>query len=272
MESNELQLHIEEIKNHYLNKSMSVSKMAEKYHCKRHQIYYILEKNNVPIRSNSEANRKYNINEHYFDVIDTPDKAYILGLLYADGYNNPKINSIVLSLDIKDIDLLESVKLKCRSNKPLNCYTYKHSDGYKDRHPCILTLSSKHMCETLSRHGLITNKSLVLEFPKFLPDELYSHFFRGYFDGDGCFHHNFKENKNLVQLTSSKTFCIEAQKYIQDKLNIKVTMMHNSGHTDQTWNLRIFAKADVKTFMNWIYSDADLFMKRKYDLYNQFVK
>ena len=49
-------------------------------------------------------------------------------------------------------------------------------------------------------------------------------------------------------------------------------MMHNSGPTDQTWNLRIFAKADVKTFMNWIYSDADLFMKRKYDLYNQFVK
>lgn len=272
MKSNELQKHIEEIKNHYLNKSMSVSKMAEKYGCKRYQIYYILDKNGVQMRTNSEAKRRYTINEHYFDVIDTPDKAYILGLLYADGYNNSTINSIVLSLDIKDIDLLEKIKIKCGSNKPLNCYSYKHKDGCADRHPCILTLTSKHMCEQLTKHGVVPNKSLILNFPKFLPSNLYSHFFRGYFDGDGCLYHNGKENKNLLQLTSSKKFCIDAQQYIQNTLNIKVTMMHNKGHTDNTWNLRIFAKSDVKKFMDWIYLDAELFLQRKYDLYNTYVK
>ena len=272
MESNELQKHIEEIRENYLNNTMTVSKMAEKYGCKRHQIYYILEKNHVQLRTNSEAKRKYTINENYFDDIDTPDKAYILGLLYADGYNNPNNNSIVLSLDIKDKKLLEEIKKKCGSNKPLNCYTYKHKDGYVDRRPCILTLTSKHMCESLAKHGMISNKSFVLTFPTFLSPNLYSHFFRGYFDGDGCLYHNKKENKNLIQLTSSKIFCIEAQKYLQETLGINVYMMHNKGHTDNTWNLRIFAKSYVKKFMDWIYQDATIYLHRKYDLYNKFVK
>ena len=34
--------------------------------------------------------RKYSLNESYFDDIDTADKAYFLGYLMADGYNDEK--------------------------------------------------------------------------------------------------------------------------------------------------------------------------------------
>ena len=45
-----------------------------------------LHKNNVEFRTSSELNRQYYFNEEYFDVIDTKEKAYILGLLCADGW------------------------------------------------------------------------------------------------------------------------------------------------------------------------------------------
>lgn len=31
--------------------------------------------------------KKYTVNENYFQSLDSPEKAYILGFLYADGCN-----------------------------------------------------------------------------------------------------------------------------------------------------------------------------------------
>lgn len=49
--------------------------------------------------------RKYKLNEHYFDVIESQDQAYILGLLYADGNHCRKKKYVIrLSLKKDDID------------------------------------------------------------------------------------------------------------------------------------------------------------------------
>lgn len=45
----------------------------------------VLKENSIQFRSRSNIKKVYNCNEHYFDEIDTPNKAYILGILYADG-------------------------------------------------------------------------------------------------------------------------------------------------------------------------------------------
>ena len=42
--------------------------------------------------------RKYDVDDAYFDIIDTQDKAYFLGLLYADGCNYE--NQGVIKIDI----------------------------------------------------------------------------------------------------------------------------------------------------------------------------
>ena len=47
-------------------------------------------------KSQSELQRKYPIQEDLFDKIDTEEKAYVLGLLYADGYNNTTYKTFVL--------------------------------------------------------------------------------------------------------------------------------------------------------------------------------
>ena len=54
-------------------------------------------------------NRKYNVNDNYFDVIDNQNKAYILGFLYADGCNY-KNGYFKIDLQEEDKNMLEVFK------------------------------------------------------------------------------------------------------------------------------------------------------------------
>lgn len=51
--------------------------------------------------------RKYDVDDAYFDIIDTQDKTYFLGLLYADGcnYENQGVIKIDLIQDNKELQL-----------------------------------------------------------------------------------------------------------------------------------------------------------------------
>lgn len=119
--------------------------------------------------------RKYDFNENYFNELKTHEQAYILGFIYADGYNSED----KLELDQKEerIDILENINKALESNNPIKSYS-----------PGVfrLNFNSKKLCSDLTKLGAIKNKSLTLTFPDFIPDELMSSFILGYFDGDGC--------------------------------------------------------------------------------------
>src|ERR1035437_4356361 len=127
---------------------------------------------------------KYKINETYFDVIDTEDKCYFLGLLLSDGSNNYKNVSIGLSGDDKSILEIFS-KILYDNHRPL--LVNKLSDineNHKDSHK--LFICNKHICETLRKIGMIKNKTYNMPFPSVIDNCFkFSHFLRGYFDGDG---------------------------------------------------------------------------------------
>ena len=61
--------------------------------CSAEVLRKYLNENNYPKRPQKtllsadslKASRKHHFNEHYFDVIDTEDKAYWLGFWFADG-------------------------------------------------------------------------------------------------------------------------------------------------------------------------------------------
>ena len=69
----------------------------------------LLRRNGYVAKSASDLKRKYPIVEDFFDVIDTEEKAYILGLLYADGYNNTDRNSVSLGLKETDREVLDKI-------------------------------------------------------------------------------------------------------------------------------------------------------------------
>ena len=73
---------------------------------------------------------KYTFNKDYFERIDSKDKAYFLGFLYADGCNSISTTqhhcTIILNLQEKDKDILDIFNKYINSNKPL---TYRPKWG-----------------------------------------------------------------------------------------------------------------------------------------------
>mgnify|MGYP002625860766 CR=1 FL=1 len=85
----------------------------------------------------------------------------------------------------------------------------------------IFSVSSPKMKVDLIRLGAIPNKSLILEFPKDIPNDLIRHFVRGYFDGDGCI----SKNEDRCSLVSTENFCVELSHILQEKLGIHSSIM-----------------------------------------------
>ena len=132
----------------------------------------------------------YRINQDYFEKIDSHEKAYILGFIYADGYNREDVLELVQIASRKDI--LEKIREAFKSNHPIKEYTPGKF---------TLNIANKKLCSDLNKLGAVRNKSLILKFPSFIEDSLMPSFILGYFDGDGCVW-NGKRKKMIVKDTS----------------------------------------------------------------------
>lgn len=220
------------------------------------------------IKRTAAKRRQYKINEHYFDVIDTPNKAYILGFLYADGSNTISKGTIAMSLEENDKDILEQIRKEIESERPLEFldYSNKHDFGYTYKNQYRLLLFSAHMCKALESHGMVPNKSLVLKFPT-LDKNLISHFIRGYFDGDGCVCQGKILTNFLVTITSTNDFCIKLKEVIESEIGINCHIYNASNNNGVTKVLTTSGRFQVKTLLDWLYKDASLYLERKYNKY-----
>lgn len=123
-------------------------------------------------------------NEHIFDVIDTEEKAYWLGFIFADGYISSRDNGFELSLKGSDIEHLHKFNKFMEHNKDnVKLGEVKNKDKTFLR--CRWGIVNKHLWNTLNNLGCTPRKSLTLQFPN-ISEELEIPFIRGYFDGDGC--------------------------------------------------------------------------------------
>lgn len=255
----------------YVNDGLSTVKIGEKYQTSHKTIARILDE--FGIQRVGNGRRKYKLDEHYFDKIDTPNKAYCLGLLYADGSNYPPKQTISISLAEYDKDILEKMRMELKSDKELEYldYSNKHDFGYTYVNQYRLLAFSRHMSDELSKKGVVKNKSLVLEFPTFIRKDLLKFFVLGYFDGDGsyCPYHT-KEGKfqPLITFTSTENFCKSLQNYLKEELEIPCGNIYDAScHNGVTKVLSFSGVKQVKTFLDWLYKDADMYLERKYQKY-----
>lgn len=124
-----------------------------------------------------EGSRKYTLNHAYFDDITTPEQAYWLGFLTADGgvIKNAKTYALRLELAETDAEHVQLLADAMGSDKPL-----------WNRRGCVgVSLDSWRLVESLGRLGIGQRKSATVEPWDGLAD-LMRHYWRGLFDGDGC--------------------------------------------------------------------------------------
>lgn len=136
--------------------------------------------------------RKIMVNDHYFNEINSHNKAYLLGLLYADGFlcrwrhnyvaktgrNAGKITeSKYVGITLKDGELVEAIK------KELGV-TSKLVNWKETKRLCFV---SPIMFDDLVKLGCVEKKTFLLKFPteEQVPKEFIYSFVLGYLDGDG---------------------------------------------------------------------------------------
>lgn len=246
----------------------SCPKIAEIYKVGHKCISNVLKKHNIKCDQKNMI-RKYSFDENYFDNIDTPDKAYILGLLFADGNNSINKSTISLSLQEYDKDILYKIKDAINYNgiiKDVDVSNRVYGNGYISKNMCSLNIYSKRLCQVLSDKGMVKNKSLILEYPNYLPQDLNRHFLRGYFDGDGSIYKSNERNYNFT-ITSTFNFCKDALSIMRRELNIGGNIYDASNHNGITKVVVISGRNQCKTVTDWFYNDSDLFLQRKYDRY-----
>ena len=247
---------------------LSTVKIGNIFNCDHKTISKVLDE--YDICRTGVGLRKYELNEHYFDIIDTPNKAYILGFFYADGSNCESKQTIAMSLQEDDKNILEAIRLEINSQKPLeyiDC-SKKHDGGYHYKNQYRLLMFSKHMSNILRDKGMPHNKSLTLQWPTFLSSDLYADFIRGYYDGDGSVYRS--GTNYTVTITSTNEFCVKLKDIVESTIGVHCGIYDAQNHNGITKVFAISGKNQVKKFLDWIYEDAALLLERKHNRYLQY--
>jgi hypothetical protein len=209
--------------------------------------------------------RKYEINEDYFEKINTPSKSYILGFLYADGSVFNGNLSVGLSLkDVEIIDFLISELGFSGSYKKrvINNNTY-----------VILTITSKKLTNDLIKLGVVVNKTYnSRKLPK-VPNEFLVDMIRGFFDGDGSIFSNKREGRS-----EEFTISFSSNIYILDEIKCFLTVNNitsskirlRNKNSEYSGMLEIRGSLNIEKFYKLIYNDS-FYLKRKYNKILNFI-
>lgn len=240
----------------YANSSSSIRELSTKYNIPRQtfQGWLLAKGYNI---TNRRASKNFNVN--YFDIINTEEKAYWLGFLFADGAltQNNKSYHIELSLKIEDSSHVKKFAKAINKDKVVDKI-------YRTR--CIL--GSKHLFNTLTNYGCTIRKSLTLKFPNiniFKNENLIRHFIRGYFDGDGCISYSNKEHTYpIVTVLGTKEFLDGIQKIYNS--NHKYS---NANKNQEITKQLSFSGKSAINFMHWLYKDSKIYLERKFNRYKE---
>lgn len=199
-----------------------------------------------------------------FHTIDTPEKAYWLGFLTADGYNNEERGTIQLNLGNIDKGHLVKFYNFIEAKEPVEQYI-KPTVGGVGQRTWSLSLHDKDMSKDLKKLYVFQRKSTKEKFNWNLDKKLLPHYIRGYFDGDG--HLSKKEVK--ISIVSSKEFCYALKEYSAKEIGIEFDPKYNyvTCKEKDLYCFSLCSKHLAFKFLDHIYKDATVYLDRKYQLY-----
>ena len=201
--------------------------------------------------------RRYTVNEHFFDVIDTEEKAYWLGFITADG--NVSKAQLRIALQRGDRLHLEKFAIAISSNAPIHDNVSKTPDGKPSLQSYII-VCSRPMVTSLYNCGIVENKSLVVQ-PFGIEHFLSLHYWRGLVDGDGWIAKH-KNGKVTLGLCGSEKICKGFRLYASSLgLNANLRLRKN------TWSSEITTTKESLIMYKHLYTDANINLDRKREMF-----
>ncbi|WP_425203616.1 LAGLIDADG family homing endonuclease [Priestia megaterium] len=219
-------------------------------------------------------------NKNYFEIIDTPDKAYWLGFMYTDGYvtSNNRWGIQLSSIDREHLEKFLKCfdcNVKIKTRKTPEPFGYNNGKMYESSG---FLINNSKMYNDLLDKGVVRNKTSLLKFPseEIIPDELMKDFIRGLFDGDGSYvfkHYERKreDRRNRVQTATMKEinfvckssdFINDLCSYLNNKLRVDLKVYKNSGNDLNV--IRMINKENIRIFIEYVYSNPNMYLERKF--------
>lgn len=244
---------------------------SDKIKCDR-TISKILKKNGVKV-STSGSNAIIE-NEDYFENIDTEEKAYLLGFIYADGnitFDNRGNHIFQMELQTEDAYILEFirnsvgcfVKEKDFNNLTVNyipkpIYRIERVKNGKLSKTSSIQIISKKIFDDLNKHGVVENKTFKVTFPKDIDSDLVRHFIRGYFDGDGS--PNCSKGRGRITFYGQPKFLNYIKDILYRELNTNIVNVFDKKAVSM---LSYGSKKDVSAIYNYLYKNSNIHLERK---------
>lgn len=209
-------------------------------------------------------------NHDFFENINSKEKAYWLGFIYADGYISKSERSYCCGIELKESDIGHLIKFNKSIGGNIKPSSRKRENELLgETNLCCIRLYSKKMFFDLKKHGCVERKSDKIRMPDI--DKRYMwDFIRGYFDGDGCVVLDKSRlcpqfdfcSSSLLMLEEIKTFLFSYGIYShiqeQGKYNKKIK------NKIPNYRLYICGMENGNIFAKYLYSDATIFLDRKY--------
>ena len=250
----------------YLEGNESISFISNKYGINRKSIDRRLKEMGLC------AKKIINCYQEAFDIIDTEEKAYWLGMIYADGYvcTNKPIIGLALKLEDQDHILSFTNFMKFKGGCNIT-QTTKYNSKEKGNYMCSTTITNEYLWKSLINKGVVPHKSLILEFPKeewFTNKNLIYHFIRGYCDGDGTLgvYRHSKTNPTMeesLMFVGTKNFLEGVQHYLG-----KGFLMQKPNCSDKTWRLS-YSTQKANNAARLMYENATIALYRKKKIYDE---
>lgn len=231
--------------------------LAEKYSVCAEVIRNILRGHNIEIRK-SVRKIDLDLQEDYFNCINSEEKAYLLGFLFADG--NVYKNQVTLEIQYRDIEILHLLQKELHSS---NKISYRKRDNIE---MCSCRICSEQIRKDLEKYGIIPDKTHKTTHLPDIPKKFLKDFLRGLVDGDGWitkdklgyYHIGFVNNYASV----CQDFQDKCNSLIEHKTQAKITNKgNNSGYVAQ-----FQSKESVKQLATVLYKDSTCYLTRKYNL------
>lgn len=249
--------------------NMSLREIERTFGATRPSVSKFLEQEGIKTTKGNHY-RKYFHNVDFFEEINTEEKAYWLGFMYADGYivnneNRYGEDAFGITLAEDSIDAIEKFKISLNATNPI-LYDNSKKIGQKQ---VKLVCRSQKTVNDLIKHGVVKNKSLILKPPTQVPENLLQHFIRGFFDGDGSLTQYKHKECNYIAYNINFTTTYDMAKWLQETLQIGGIFPDK--RREQTWYYAIGGNQQVLTFCHYIYDNATIWLDRKYERYQEFL-
>jgi hypothetical protein len=244
----------------------SCKQIGKQFNCSKQTINALLREQDILLRDFSHCQQKYAINEDIFENINTPEKAYWLGMLTGDGWITDD-NDIGLSLEQSDKEYVYKLREFLQSNHPI---TLKNNGLKNDGTFSMsyeLRLTNKKIVSDLRKYGFHKDKTHYMDFPK-LSKTLLCYYMLGLVDSDGsfCLKTHYKKpdvkllNFNFIAPTEfAQTF----QEILIDRCHISKTKLGSQKNTNFVKVVEYGGYKNIYQIVKFLYHDPPVWMERK---------